>query len=107
MLGTRSTAPDVIISPVSIRAVFVVAVGLLGGCREAPRPQLSDAAILEILRERVGSGQHPGIVVGILENGERRTIAHGVRARGGDSVDARTVFESGSITEVFTGLLLA
>ena len=99
--------PDKIIPPVSVRAVFVLAIGFLAGCGEAPKPGLSDAAILEILHERVGSGQHRGIVVGILENGERRTIAHGVRARGGDSVDARTVFEIGSITKVFTAVLLA
>ena len=91
----------------SIRGVLVVAIGLLGGCQEAPKAHLSDAAILEILRERVESGQHPGIVVGILEDGERRTIAHGVRVKGGDSVDAHTVFEIGSINKVFTAVLLA
>ena len=107
MLGTRSTAPDKIIPPVSVRAVSVLAIGFLAGCGEAPKPGLTDAAILEILRERVGSGQHPGIVVGILESGERRTIAHGVRVKGGDSVDARTVFEIGSIGKAFTGVLLA
>jgi serine-type D-Ala-D-Ala carboxypeptidase/endopeptidase len=107
VLGTPCTAADVIIAPVRIRAVFVVVVGLLGGCQEAPKPHLTDVAILEIVRERVQSGQHPGIVVGILENGERRTIAHGVRVTDGDSVDAHTVFEIGSINKVFTAVMLA
>ncbi len=92
---------------VSIRVVFAVVIGLLAGCQEVPKSHLSDAAILEILRERVASGRHPGIVVGILDGDERRTIAYGVRVKGGDSVDARTVFEIGSITKVFTGVLLA
>ena len=91
----------------AVMLTMLAAVGPSSGCGEAPEGALSDAAILGILRERVASGQHPGIVVGILEDGERRIIAHGVRAKGGDSVDARTVFEIGSITKVFTAVMLA
>ncbi len=92
------------------RAIAIAAVIVMGsaGCRDAATGGgLSDAAIRELVRERVESGQHAAIVVGILEDGRRRTIAYGVRAPGADSVDEHTVFEIGSITKVFTGVLLA
>jgi CubicO group peptidase (beta-lactamase class C family) len=81
----------------------------LFGCRgKAPLDrELTDAAIREMLEERVTSGRNAAIVVGILENGARRTIAYGVRAAGADSIDEHTVFEIGSITKVFTASLLA
>ena len=94
-----------------LRTVAVASGLLIGiaGCRAKPvaSAALSDSAVAEIVRERVESGQHAAIVVGILENGTRRTIAAGTRVAGGDSVDARTVFEIGSITKVFTATLLA
>lgn len=48
-----------------------------------------------------------GLVVGIVEGPDRRTLARGVARAEGDSVDGRTVFEIGSITKTFTGLALA
>ena len=49
-----------------------------------------------------------GIVVGILEPTGRRVVTHG-RSGAADSrpLDGETVFQIGSITKVFTGLLLA
>ena len=91
-----------------VAAIPWLIIGIVG-CRETPTSStaLSDSAVAEIVRERVESGQNAAIVVGILENGERRTIAHGARVAGGDRVDANTVFEIGSITKVFTATLLA
>ena len=96
------------------RRAWAIAIGVgfllpIGACRgkAAVDRELTDAAIGEMLEERVASGRNAAIIVGILEHGERHTIAYGVRAAGADSVDERTVFEIGSITKVFTASLLA
>lgn len=69
----------------------------------------SDAEIREILVDRVDTYQDSvGVVVGVIGPQGRRIIAHGSRTPGGALlVDGDTVFEIGSITKVFTALLLA
>jgi serine-type D-Ala-D-Ala carboxypeptidase/endopeptidase len=69
-----------------------------------------DADIRKILVERVDvQKQSVGIVVGVLEpGGRRRIVTYGSRAVGDSRpLDGETVFEIGSITKVFTSLLLA
>jgi CubicO group peptidase (beta-lactamase class C family) len=67
----------------------------------------SDSAIRSILKERVDSGRAPGIVVGILEHGQRRYIAYGSAGPGRPPLNEHTIFEIGSISKTFTSLLLA
>jgi CubicO group peptidase (beta-lactamase class C family) len=64
-------------------------------------PQISDSAIRAVLQSRLGKEGATAIVVGLIApDGSRRVIAEG-------PADGNTVFEIGSITKVFTGLLLA
>jgi len=69
----------------------------------------TDDEIRKILVQRVDeSKQSVGIVVGIIEPQGRRIISYGSLAKGDKRpLDGDTVFEIGSISKVFTSLLLA
>jgi serine-type D-Ala-D-Ala carboxypeptidase/endopeptidase len=63
----------------------------------------SDEAVREIARQAATLSGKIGIVIGVLEaDGTRRVITVGDAP-----YDGRTLFEIGSITKVFTGILLA
>ena len=67
----------------------------------------SDSAIRAIIKTRVDSGRGPGIVVGVLDHGQRRYYAYGSAGTGSAPLDEHTLFEIGSISKTFTALLLA
>ncbi|HLM60121.1 MAG TPA: serine hydrolase [Pyrinomonadaceae bacterium] len=68
----------------------------------------SDASIREMIRENIPDAQSTGVVVGLLEpDGRRRVIAYGGSGLNAPPLDGESVFEIGSITKVFTGVLLA
>ena len=69
----------------------------------------ADAEIRQVLAERIDEQKRSvGIVVGVVGPGGRRIVAHGQLATDdGTDVDGDTVFEIGSITKVFTAILLA
>ena len=65
----------------------------------------SDAEIGRMLEARISGRPGEGIVVGLIGPGGRRIVARG--PAGAKPYDGRTLFEIGSVTKVFTGLLLA
>ena len=74
-----------------------------------PPPTPSTGQIREILAKRIDQEkQAVGMVVGIIDPNGRRVIAHGKLATGDSgNIDGDTIFEIGSISKVFTSLLLA
>jgi CubicO group peptidase (beta-lactamase class C family) len=76
---------------------------------EAQTVNLSDEAIRTILRRRIDAEKRAtGMAVGIVEGGRRRVIVYGTLDSGdARAVGADTLFEIGSVTKVFTALLLA
>src|SRR5690349_4622362 len=68
-----------------------------------------DDEIREILARRIDvQKQGTGIAVGVIEPNGRRVVAYGKLANGNPrAIDGDTIFEIGSISKVFTSLLLA
>ncbi|MGV3553981.1 MAG: serine hydrolase [Croceibacterium sp.] len=64
-----------------------------------------DAALGELLDERIAQRAGAGMVLGVIEPAGTRIVARG--PAGGPKFDGDTVFEIGSMTKVFTALLLA
>jgi serine-type D-Ala-D-Ala carboxypeptidase/endopeptidase len=64
---------------------------------------------VDLLAKRaMRSGRRIGLVIGCRQGGEQRVVGYGrVRTGAPDLPDGGTIFELGSVTKVFTGLLLA
>lgn len=75
----------------------------------ASQDEPADAYIRAILQERVEKdGKSAGIVVGIVRDKGSRVISYGKPdQQGSRALDGDTVFEIGSVTKVFTTILLA
>jgi len=94
------------------RSAGVVAMLVLlapGGVRAQTRAVPDDAEIRKILVDRIDvQKQSVGIVVGVIEPAGRRVVSYGHLATNDPRpLDGDTVYEIGSITKVFTSLLLA
>jgi serine-type D-Ala-D-Ala carboxypeptidase/endopeptidase len=76
----------------------------------ARRPQgaVGLGAVDELAERAMRSRRRIGLAVGCLQGGEQRVVGYGrLRTDAQDTPDGGTIFEIGSVTKVFTGLLLA
>ena len=68
----------------------------------------SDEELTALIRSRVEEGRAVGIVLGVLEaDGSTRIVSYGDAGPNARPLGALSVFEIGSVTKVFTGILLA
>ena len=89
-------------------SAIVCALVLVTAPASAQAPFPPDSKVQVLLQQLVNSHGVRGIVVGLLdEDGTRRVIAHGDPGPGARPLDGESVFEIGSMTKVFTGILLA
>ena len=59
------------------------------------------------IKARITNGYSPSIVVGIIDKDGPQYYTFGAKTKGGDPVDEHTIYEIGSISKTFTGILLA
>ena len=90
-----------------VRLLVAVAVALPALPAPPARAQaLSDSVARTLITQRVDAGMAVGIVAGLLDAAGPRVVSHG-QSGTGRPLDGKTVFEIGSISKVFTALVLA
>lgn len=75
-------------------------------CEKQAEPDLP-AKVVESIQARVDKGLNPSIVVGIIDKNGPRYYSFGKTSLTGTAVDEHTIYEIGSISKVFTAILLA
>jgi serine-type D-Ala-D-Ala carboxypeptidase/endopeptidase len=105
-IGSGQSVRGITASIFSTAAMFTLTFISTG--QSQPLPRLTDAEIRDFVQEAVEQDKvAPGIAVGIIDEHGSRVIACGkLKSDGNEKVDGNTIFEIGSITKVFTTLLL-
>lgn len=105
---TRRRAVAIRDSLVGVLAAAFVACLLRAAPATAQTSFPPDSTVRAMLEEVVSSGTAKGLVVGLLDpDGSRRVVAYGDPGPDALPFDGESVFDIGSMTKVFTGILLA
>jgi D-alanyl-D-alanine-carboxypeptidase/D-alanyl-D-alanine-endopeptidase len=72
----------------------------------AQKPKLPEDVRMSV-EKRIDLGQNPSIVVGLIKDGRIAYYAFGKTAKSGSKADEHSIYEIGSISKTFTGILLA
>jgi len=68
--------------------------------------ELSDS-VKKVIRDNVNNGKHQSLFVGIVDENDVEYYYYGETAKDENPIDENTIFEIGSVTKVFTTLILA
>ena len=63
--------------------------------------------VKKVIQENVENGKHQSIFLGIIDEKNQEYFYYGETSKDGNPIDENTIFEIGSITKVFTTLVLA
>jgi serine-type D-Ala-D-Ala carboxypeptidase/endopeptidase len=88
-----------------IITALLFTIGIFSGCHA----QITvSQEVKDNIKQRVDNGTNPGIVIGVVNGDKTEFYSYGVKSLATkEPVDERSVFEIGSITKTFTGILLA
>lgn len=65
------------------------------------------AEVVKNIEARIANGYSPSIAIGIIDKDGPQYYLFGTKTAGGQSVNEHTIYEIGSISKTFTGILLA
>ncbi len=63
--------------------------------------------VVKSIEERIANGYSPSIAIGVIDKDGPQYYLFGAKTAGGQPVNEHTIYEIGSISKVFTGILLA
>lgn len=90
-----------------VRSALQAALAILLAAPLSAQHFPSSDSLTALIRARVGNSG-VGMVLGVLEpDGSTRIVHYGTAGTGAKALGTKSVFEMGSITKVFTGILLA
>lgn len=88
-------------------SVAAIVLAFLIGCTDATAGFAPDGAVQKLITERVDAGHNTGIAAAVADSEGVRYFFAGSSGKQDAALQKNTVFEIGSITKLFTGLLLA